>query len=141
MGIAHLIIVGHVGRTPELSHLDDGTALLKFSVATGDRKGKTLWWRVTAWRRVAETTAEYIRKGSQVQVIGDVSLREWTGKDGEPRSEPEVTSFSVLVFRGADAAGSTRMGDRDAGDAGTRGGARKSNSGDPGAEDDGMMPF
>ena len=106
-----IIIVGHLGRDPELRHTPAGTAVCDFSVATTERKGKdrsdevTTWFRVTMWGRQAEVAAEYLAKGKPVYVEGRLTEREWVDREGIKRVTLEVhgTDLQFLAARGDDA--------------------------------------
>jgi len=97
------IIVGFVGRDPELRFLPDGTAVCDFSVAVnrtwtdkdGNKQERVKWYRVNCWRKLAETVAEYVKKGRQVMVIGDPSASAWIDEEGEARATLELTAYSV----------------------------------------------
>ncbi len=97
------IIVGNLGRDPEMRFTADGTPVTSFSVAVnrrwtsadGSQGEKTWWFRVTCWRRLAETTNQYLRKGSPVMVIGEVEASAYTGQDGEARATLELTAREV----------------------------------------------
>lgn len=101
--------VGNLGSDPEMRFLDDGTPVTTFSIAvnrrwtdreTGEKREKTTWFRVTAWRRLAETCNEFLEKGRQVMVVGEVGSSAWVDQDGEARSSLEVTARNV-VFLGS----------------------------------------
>jgi single-strand DNA-binding protein len=112
-----IILVGNLGSDPERRATPDGTPVTSFSVATnkrwttsdGQQGEKTVWFRVTAWRRLAETCAKYLTKGRQVLVEGELSEpRAWQGKDGEWRASLDVTAYTVKFVGGReDAAPST----------------------------------
>ena len=99
----YIVIAGNVGRDPELRYTSDGTAVCDFSVAVnkrwtgadGEQKEKTTWFRVTAWRRLAETVNQYLSKGRQVLVTGEVDASAWVGQDGEPRATLEITARDI----------------------------------------------
>jgi single-strand DNA-binding protein len=104
-----LILVGNVGRDPEMSYTPQGIAVCKFSVAvnkvTGrgeNRKEKTIWFRITVWRERAETASQYIKKGMRIMVIGEVDVSVYTDKQGQPAATLEVTAndFKFLDRRG-----------------------------------------
>jgi single-strand DNA-binding protein len=104
-----IIIVGNVGRDPEMTYTQQGIAVCKFSVAvnkvTGkgeNRKEKTTWFRVTVWRERAETASQYIKKGARIMVIGEVDVSVYTDKQGQPAATLEVTAndFKFLDRRG-----------------------------------------
>ncbi len=103
------IIVGNLGRDPEMRYTPDGTPVTSFSVAVsrrwttqdGQQQEKTTWFRVTAWRKLAETCNQFLTKGRQVLVIGDVDCSAWSDKtSGEARATLELTARDVR-FLGA----------------------------------------
>lgn len=110
-----IIIVGNLGRDPEMRYTPDGTPVTNFSVATnrkwtgsdGQQQEETIWFRVTAWRRLAETCNQFLQKGRQVLVEGQLrpdpatgGPRVWTGNDGTPRAQFEVTALTVKFLGG-----------------------------------------
>ncbi|MCD4737773.1 MAG: single-stranded DNA-binding protein [Anaerolineae bacterium] len=116
-----IVIVGNLGRDPEMRYTPDGTPVTDFSVATnrkwsnsdGSAGEETTWFRVTVWRRQAETVAQYLKKGSQVLVEGRMKAdratggpRVWSGQDGVARASYEITANRVIFLGGrANAAG------------------------------------
>ncbi len=109
-----LVIVGRLGRDPEQRFASDGTPVCSFSVATdrrwtdgnGQQQERTVWFRVTAWRRLAETCAEYLSKGRMVLVEGELTEpRPFQGRDGEWRASLDVTANSVKFLGGPQAEG------------------------------------
>src|SRR5260221_14544148 len=107
MGWQQTLIIGNVRRDATLKYTQQGIAVCDFSVAvtkvTGkgdDRKEKTTWFKVTIWRERAETVAQYVKKGMQVMVVGDVDASAYTNKDGNPTASLEITSSNVQ-FRGS----------------------------------------
>jgi single-strand DNA-binding protein len=114
-----IILVGNLGSDPERRATPDGTPVTSFSVATnkrwttsdGQQGEKTVWFRVTAWRRLAETCAKYLTKGRQVLVEGELSEpRAWQGKDGEWRASLELTADSVKFLGGSGDGGAPNAG-------------------------------
>ena len=107
------IVVGHLGRDPEMRYTQEGTPVTSFSVATtrrwSDREGQpreeTTWFRVSAWGRQAETCNQYLSKGRLVLVEGIVSAQAYKGKDGEPRSSLELRASRVVFLGGPRAEG------------------------------------
>lgn len=98
------IIVGNLGRDPEMRFMGDGTPVTNFNVAVnkrwtgrdGNPGEKTWWFRVTCWGRLAETTNQYLRKGSPVMVIGEVDASAYIPREGgEPRASLELTARDV----------------------------------------------
>jgi single-strand DNA-binding protein len=110
-----IIIVGNLGRDPEMRYTPQGTPVTTFSVATNRRwtnadgtpGEETTWFRVSAWRRMAEVCNQYLSKGQQVFVEGQLKPdpetggpRVWTGNDGIARASFEITAFTVKFLGG-----------------------------------------
>ena len=110
-----IIIIGNLGQDPEMRYTPDGTPVTNFSVATnrrwtnadGSPGEETIWFRVSAWKRLAETCNQYLQKGRQVFIEGQLKPdpatggpRIWTGNDGVARASFEVTAFRVLFLGG-----------------------------------------
>jgi single-strand DNA-binding protein len=115
------MIVGNLGKDPEMRYTPDGTPVTSFSVAVSKKKSdgteKTTWFRVTCWRKLAEVTNQYLKKGRQVMVIGEVDASSFLGQDGQPRASLELTANEVKFLGGREegggnsgAAGSTSGG-------------------------------
>lgn len=103
-GYQYTIIIGNVGRDPELRYTQSGVAVCDFSVAvsrrwtdrtSNERREQTTWFRVTAWRGLAETVNQYVHKGMQVMVTGMVDASAFTGQDGQPRASLELTAQDI----------------------------------------------
>jgi single-strand DNA-binding protein len=98
-----IIVVGYLGRDPELRYTPDGTPVCNFSVATTERrKGKsgdmqdvTTWFRVNLWRRQAELANQYLSKGRQVYIEGRLTQSEYTDRDGNTRTSLEITGTDL----------------------------------------------
>lgn len=91
-----IIIIGNATNTPELRKTGNGTAVTGFTVAVNRRFEKTTdFFKVNAWRGLAEVCAKYIEKGSRVAVIGELQMRSYTAKDGTPRVSVEVSADEV----------------------------------------------
>ncbi len=120
-----LIIVGRLGRDPEMRYTPTGQAVTSFSVATdsqyNDQSGKpvkeTVWFRVTAWGKLAETCNNFLQKGKLVLIEGRLTVdaktggpKTWVGQDGQTRASYEVTASTVKFLsartEGAGEAGS-----------------------------------
>jgi len=98
-----IIQTGYLGKDVEMRYTPEGTAVANFSlgvtVGWGDRK-HTQWWKVTCWKKLAETVNQYLAKGKWVQVLGTVNdddgnPRTWQGKDGSTRASFEMTANSI----------------------------------------------
>jgi len=103
-GYQYTIIIGNVGRDPELRYTQSGVAVCDFSVAVTRRwtdrnsnepREKTTWFRVSAWRSLAETCNQFVRKGMQIMVTGEVDASAYIGQDGEARATLELTAQNV----------------------------------------------
>lgn len=107
------IVVGHLGRDPELRFTPSGQQVCSFSVATsrswtdqsGQPQEKTTWFRVTTWGKLAELCHQYLAKGRLVLVEGEVDASAWTGQTGEPRASLELNARNVRFLGGRDSAG------------------------------------
>ncbi|HHZ97677.1 MAG TPA: single-stranded DNA-binding protein [Flavobacteriales bacterium] len=100
-GINKVILVGHLGKDPEIRYTPSEIAVCSFSIATsetfkdrnsGERKSLTEWHNIVLWRGLAETSEKYLRKGSQVYIEGKLKTRKWSDKDGITRYTTEVVA-------------------------------------------------
>jgi single-strand DNA-binding protein len=107
------IVVGHLGRDPELRFTPSGQQVCSFSVATsrswtdqsGQQQEKTTWFRVTAWGKLGELCNQYLAKGRLVLVEGEVDASAWTSQTGELRASLEITARNVRFLGGRDSVG------------------------------------
>jgi single-strand DNA-binding protein len=107
------IVVGYLGRDPELRFTPSGQQVCSFSVATsrswtdqgGQPQEKTTWFRVTAWGKLAELCQQYLTKGRLVLVEGEVDASAWTAQTGEPRASLELNARNVRFLGGRDMVG------------------------------------
>lgn len=103
MSFNKIILVGNLGRDPELRYTPQGDAVCDFSMATNDRKRDKsgeyqdvpTWFRVTLWGKQAENASKYLAKGKQVYIEGRLSLDEWTDRDGNTRQTLQVTGTDM----------------------------------------------
>ena len=112
MSFNKIIVVGNLGRDPELRYTAQGTPVCSFSMATNerrkDRNGEmqdhTTWFRITLWNRLAETASQYLQKGKQVYIEGRLRVEEYIDRDGKPRHSLEVfaTDMQFIGSRGGD---------------------------------------
>lgn len=108
MSFNKIIVVGNLGRDPELRYTPQGTAVCNFSLATNEKKRDkagelqdvTTWFRVTLWRQQAENAAKYLTKGSPVYVEGRLRVEEWTDRDGNGRYTLEVQGTEMHFLSG-----------------------------------------
>jgi single-strand DNA-binding protein len=113
-GINKVILIGRLGQDPEVRYTQDGTAVATFSIATsiewndkqsGEKKEKTEWHRIVAWRKLGEICGEYLAKGRQVYVEGRLQTRSWEDKDGVRRYTTEVVANDVQFLGPKEPAG------------------------------------
>jgi single-strand DNA-binding protein len=119
MSFNKIIIVGFLGRAPELKYISEGTAVCTLSVATTekrkDRSGEvvdhTIWFRVSVWGRQAELANEYLAKGRQVYIEGRLRLEEYTDREGNPRVSPTVNATDIQFLGQRDETAQAAAGD------------------------------
>lgn len=116
-GFQQVIIVGNLGRDPELKYIQSGVAVCNFTVAvsttTGQgeqRQEKTTWFRVAAWRELGERCQQYLAKGRQVMVIGTVDVRAYTDNSGQPQASLELTARDVRFLGSREGGGGSSGG-------------------------------
>jgi single-strand DNA-binding protein len=109
-----VIIVGNLGRDPEVRYMPSGDAVTNIAVATterykdkqsGEQKEITEWHRIVFFNRLAEVAGEYLKKGSSVYVEGRLTTRKWTDKDGIERYTTEIKADSMQMLGGRSSAG------------------------------------
>ncbi len=108
------MIIGNLGKDPEMRYTADGTPVTSFNVAVNrkwDGGEKTWWFKVTCWRRLAETTNQYLKKGRRVMIIGEVSANAWSDQEGNPRASLELNAREVKFLGGRDDQGAAGGGD------------------------------
>jgi len=106
MSINKVILIGRLGRDPEVRYASSGTAVCNFTMATsrtykdkqGERKDETEWHRVVAFGRTAEICGEYLKKGSQIYIEGRLQTRKWQDKDGNDRWTTEVITDAMRML-------------------------------------------
>jgi single-strand DNA-binding protein len=117
-GINKVIIVGNLGRDPEVGYMPSGKAVVKFSVATsetwkdkttGEKKERTEWHRIIAYDKLGEICGEYLAKGRQVYVEGRLQTRSYDDKEGVKRYTTEIIATDVQ-FLGGRESGAGRPG-------------------------------
>jgi single-strand DNA-binding protein len=100
------ILIGNVGKDPEVKYLDSGVAIANFSLATSDKYKKkdgetvtsTEWHRIVVWRGLAEVVEKYVRKGSQLMIEGKIKTREYETKDGQKRYTTEIYADNMQLL-------------------------------------------
>jgi single-strand DNA-binding protein len=111
-GINKAILIGRLGSDPEVRYTPSGVAVANFSIATseewkdkdsGEKKERTEWHRIVAWRKLGEICGEYLSKGRQVYIEGRIQTRDWEDKDGNKRYTTEIVANDVQFLGGRDA--------------------------------------
>jgi len=109
-----VILIGNLGRDPELRYTQGGQAVTNFTMATserftdrnGDQQERTEWHRIVVWGKTAENCAQYLAKGRSAYVEGRLQTREWEDKDGNKRQTTEISAQRVQFLGGPRGAGS-----------------------------------
>ena len=110
-----IMLIGNLGRDPELNVTSDGTPVTKFSIAvnrntktsTGERKEETEWFNIVAWRQLAEICERYLHKGSKIYIEGRLTQRKYTDREGVQRTSVEVIANEMEMLDSKPASSST----------------------------------
>jgi single-strand DNA-binding protein len=106
-GINKVILVGNLGRDPEMRYTPNGVAVCSFSLATsetykdrntGEKITTTEWHNIVLWRGLAETSEKYLRKGSQAYIEGKLKTRKWEDKEGQTRYTTEIVADTMQML-------------------------------------------
>ncbi|MCK5615267.1 single-stranded DNA-binding protein [Candidatus Pacearchaeota archaeon] len=105
-GVNKVILVGNLGRDPEVRYTKSGQAVASFSIATsekwtgkdGNKETKTEWHRIVAWGKLGEICAEYLSKGKQVYIEGRLQTREWEDTDGNKKQTTEIVASNMTML-------------------------------------------
>jgi single-strand DNA-binding protein len=142
-----VILIGNLGRDPEVRYMPSGDAMVNISLATtdnwrdksGEKQEKTEWHRVVMFGKVAEIAGEYLKKGSQAYFEGRLQTRKWTDKEGQERYTTEIVADRMQML-GSRSGGSARAMPEENETAGSRpAGASQGSGGIDDLEDD--IPF
>lgn len=118
-GINKVILIGNLGKDPELRHTPQGQAVANFSLATseswndknGQKQERVEWHRVVVWGKPAELVAKYLSKGRKAYVEGRLQTRAWDDKDGQKRYTTEIVANTVQFLDSQGARTSEPVGD------------------------------
>jgi len=115
-----IMLIGNLGRDPEMSYTPNGTAITKFTLAvnrvtkspTGERQEETEWFNIVAWQKLAETCNAYLRKGSKVFIEGRLTTRKYTDRNGVERLAIDVIAneMEILTPKSAQTSSSSFVG-------------------------------
>ena len=108
-----IMLIGNLGRDPELQVTSDGTPFTRFSLAvsrnyktsSGEKREETEWFNIVAWRQLAETCESYLHKGSKVYIEGRLTQRKYTDKEGIQRTSVEVIANDMKMLDSKSASG------------------------------------
>ena len=107
-GVNKGILVGNLGKDPEVRYLDNGVAVANFSLATtenyknkaGERVSQTEWHNIVLWRGLAEVAEKYLKKGASVYIEGKIKTRKWEDKEGNTRYNTEILADNMTMLAG-----------------------------------------
>jgi single-strand DNA-binding protein len=139
-----VMLIGNLGRDPELKATPSGQSVARFSVATtetwknqqGEKQSKTEWHNIVVWGKQAEIAEKYLRKGKQILIEGRIQYREYTDQAGVKKTACDIRCDNFVMLGRADEGGSREGGARDSGGYG----GRPSGSGSQDFEDHGAPP-
>ena len=105
-GVNKVILLGNLGKDPEVRHLDNGVAVANFSLATtesytnkqGDRVNQTEWHNIVLWRGLADIAEKYLKKGNSVYIEGKISTRKWEDKDANVRYSTDIIADKMTML-------------------------------------------
>lgn len=106
MSYNKVLLIGNVGRDPEVRHLESGTSVATFTLATTERykdkngqyQDQTEWHNIVCWRNLADLSQNYINKGSQIFVEGKIRTRSWTDQTGQKRYTTEIIADNIRLL-------------------------------------------
>jgi single-strand DNA-binding protein len=133
-GVNKVILIGNLGKDPEVRYMPSGGAVANVTLATseswkdkqsGDMQERTEWHNVVFFNRLAEIAGEYLKKGSKVYVEGSLRTRKWQGKDGQDRYTTEIVAAEMQMLDSRGGGGGNEGGSYGGGQ--SRGGQGRSN--------------
>jgi len=101
-----IMLIGNLGKDPEMNYTPSGIAVTRFSLAvtrvtktsTGEKQSETEWFNIVAWRQLAETCSTYLHKGSKVYIEGRLTQRKYTDREGVQRTSIDVTASDMEML-------------------------------------------
>lgn len=107
-GVNKVILIGNLGKDPEVRHLESGASVANFPIATtesykdksGNRQDQTEWHNIVLWRGLADISEKYLKKGSQVYIEGKLRSRSWEDKEGNTRYITEIVGDQMTMLGG-----------------------------------------
>lgn len=120
-GVNKVMLIGRLGKDPEVRYTSDGTTVANFTMATseewkdkntGEKQERTEWHKIVAWRRLGEICGEYLRKGSQIYIEGKLQTRSWEDRDGNKRYTTEIVANTMQMLDSAKGGRAEPAGER-----------------------------
>jgi single-strand DNA-binding protein len=115
-GVNKVILVGRVGKDPEVRYLDNNVPVAKFSLATsesykkdGQKVETTEWHNIVLWRGLAEVAEKYVRKGTLLYIEGKIKSRNWEDKDGKKHYATDIVGDNMTMLGGKSEGGSSNV--------------------------------
>ena len=117
-GVNKVILIGNLGKDPELRYTPSGQPVASFSVATterwtdknGQRQDRTEWHNIVVWGKLAELTNQYLKKGRPVYIEGRITTRSWDDRDGNKKYRTEIVANQVQFLSGGPSGGAEAPG-------------------------------
>jgi single-strand DNA-binding protein len=105
-GVNRVILIGNLGKDPEIRSLEGGVKVANFSLATsesykgknGEKVEQTEWHNIVLWRGLAEVAENYLKKGNSIYIEGKIRTRDWTDKDGNKRYTTEIIGDNMVML-------------------------------------------
>ena len=118
-GINKVILVGNLGKDPEVRHLEGGASVANFTLATsetykdknGNRNEQTEWHSIVVWRGLADVAEKYLKKGMTIYIEGKLRTRSWDDKEGNKRYTTEIVGDSFTILSKKENSGSSHQAD------------------------------
>ncbi|MFO7986858.1 MAG: single-stranded DNA-binding protein [Desulfatiglandaceae bacterium] len=118
-GVNKVILIGRLGKDPEVRYTPSGVGVANFPLATsrewkdknsGEKQESTEWHRIVAWRRLGEICGEYLKKGSQIYIEGRLQTRSWEDQDGNKRWTTEIIAQNMQMLDSQDKSSREQFG-------------------------------
>ncbi|MBA3666074.1 MAG: single-stranded DNA-binding protein [Bacteroidetes bacterium] len=117
-GVNKVILVGNLGKDPELKYFEGNIAKVSFSLATtevykdkaGNRNEHTEWHNIVLWRTMAENASKLLKKGMQIYLEGKLQTRQWSDKDGHKKNTTEIVAETFTLLQSRETPGSNSSG-------------------------------
>ena len=149
-----VLLIGNLGKDPELRYTPDGLAILRFSIATteyfndksGSKNERTTWHNIVVFGKMGQSIANYLNKGKQVFIEGKINNRSYDDKEGNKKYITEIVATNIVLLGAKGGAGSGAETAEEGGATGSnnyahQGGAGESGYGGAGSQDDDDIPF